>query len=42
MPDGGGLVQPQPARRGMFARVVRAAAQFRVEQRGIGAEAPRR
>ena len=41
VPDGGGLVQPQPARRGVLARVVRAAAQLRLEQRGVGAEAPR-
>ena len=41
MPDGGSLVQAQPARRGVLARLVRAAAQFCVEQRGIGAEAPR-
>ena len=26
MPDGGGLVQPQPARRDLLARIVRAAA----------------
>ena len=29
VPGGGGLVQPQPARRGVLARVVRAAAQCR-------------
>ena len=41
VPDGGGLVQPQPARRGVLARVVRAAAQLRLEQRRVGAEAAR-
>ena len=41
VPDGGGLVQPQPARRGVLACVVRAAAQLRLEQRRVGAEAAR-
>jgi len=29
VPDGGGLVQTQPARRGMLVRIVRGAAQLR-------------
>ena len=42
VPDGGGLVQPQPARRGVLARVVRAAAQLRLKHCRVGAQAPRR
>ncbi len=41
MPDGGGLVQPQPARRGVLARVVPTAAQLRLEHGLVGAKAPR-
>ena len=41
VPDGGGLVHAQPARRGTLTRVVRTAAQLRVEQRGVCAQAPR-
>ena len=39
VPDGGGLVQPQPALRGLLACVLRALAQLRLQQR---ASAPRR
>ena len=38
MPGGGGLVQAQPARRGMLARIARAASQFRAYLREMGAE----
>jgi len=41
VPGGGGLVQAQPARRALLARVVRAVGQCRAELREVGAEAPR-
>ena len=41
MPDGGSLVQPQPARRGVLARVVRMAVQLRLKHCRVGAQAPR-
>ena len=42
VPGCGRLVQPQPARRVMFARVARAAGQCRAELREVGAETPTR
>ena len=42
MPDGRRLIQPQPAARGLLTRVLRAVAQLRLQQRRVGAQAPRR
>ena len=41
VPDGGGLVQPQPAQRGALACVMPAAAQLRLEHALVGAKAAR-
>jgi hypothetical protein len=40
VPRGGGLVQAQPAPRGVLARVVRSAGQCRAELREVGDETP--
>ena len=42
VPDRRRLIQPQPAARGLLARVLRALAQLRLQQRRVGAQAPRR
>jgi hypothetical protein len=42
VPDGGGLVQPQPAQRGLLTRVPGAIAQLRLEQCCVGAQTARR
>lgn len=42
MPDGRGLIQPQPALRDLLACVARGPAQLRLEQCRVGAQAPSR
>ena len=42
MPDGGGLIEPQPARRALRARrVLRPVTQLRLKQRAVCAQAAR-